>query len=692
MNPVLSSRALRLRCLTLALLSALALTAQASKSASASATANPAVTACNDFDSYVNGHWKASTDLPPDRSRIGSFDMLRMANDKLLASALVDLKATPALQSSPGLKLLAAYYSSGMDTAAIEERGLAAVQPLLARINALTRENLPQLLADLARLQVAAPLSIGVWTDAKDATRHVLSLRQSGLGLPDRDDYGKTDATTLRVKAAYRLHAQTLLRATGQNADEAMLDTLMAFEAALADAALTRVQMRDPTLTYNPVSVADLKAQAPGLDWQSLIAGYTGSAVTTPAPMALVMVLDQPAFATALASLATTAPLDTWRNYLRVRLLDTVAQHGPKALTDSHFAYYSGAQRGLKAQPPRSEEVIMSIGGRTGGSPLGQALGELYAAKAFSPNAQQRALQMVADIRAGMRQRISASPWMSKATQTVALEKLEAMTAKIGVPEQWKSYDGLVLQPGDYMGNLLRVSAWATAERLTDLARPVDRSRWHTSPHIVNAFAAGGNQIVFPAGILQPPFFDENADDATNYGAIGMVIGHEITHHFDDRGRQFDAVGNLRDWWQPADAAAYRTRADRVAALYSSFEPLPGERINGRQTLGENLSDLGGMQIAFAGLQIALERQRSAGKPVSLIDGHSAEQRFFMANAVVWRTKERPEALINQLRTGSHSPGRYRVLGPMSQMDSFAQAFNCKPGDAMVASEPIIVW
>ena len=375
-----------------------------------------------------------------------------------------------------------------------------------------------------------------------------------------------------------------------------------------------------------------------------------------------------------------------------MRLLDTVAPHGPKLLARSHFDYTQGAQRGLKTPPPRVEEVIQQIGGRTGSLPLGQTLGELFTAKAFSPQAQARALQMLDDIRAGMRQRVQASPWMSPATQVLALQKLDAMTAKIGAPERWRAYDGLVLQPDDHLGNLLRVNAWATADRLPDLQRPVDRTRWNTSPHIVNAFAASGNQIVFPAGILQPPFFDEKADDASNYGAIGMVIGHEITHHFDDRGRQFDAQGNLRDWWLPADVAAYRERADRVAALYSGFEPLPGERINGRQTLGENISDVGGLQIAHAGLQVALERQKKAGKPAPLIDGHTPEQRFFMANAIVWRIKWRQEALVNQVRTGQHSPGRWRILGPMSNMTSFAQAFGCKRGDAMVAGEPIVVW
>ncbi len=652
-----------------------------------------AATACSDFDDYVNGRWKAATELPPSRARIDSFDTLAQANDRVLEAALKELAADPVRQTSPGLKLLAAYYRSGMDQAAIERQGLTAVQPMLDRIGKAQRDELPALMADLARLQVAAPLAMAVGIDAKDASRHVLSLSQAGLGLPDRDDYTKTDATTQRIRAAYRQHAATLLQAAGTATDanvQANVDTLLAFEGELAGASMDRVLRRDPNAIYNPVSVDALQAQAPGLDWRSLLAGYTGQRVIgddrTP------IILGQPGFAQAMARLVQTAPMDTWRDYLRVRLLEAVAPHGPKRLAQSHFDYTQGAQRGLKAPPPRIEDVIQHIGGRTGGLPLGQTLGELFTAKAFSPQAQARALQMLDDIRAGMRQRVQASPWMSPATQVLALQKLDAMSAKIGAPDRWKTYDGLALQGDDYIGNLLKVNAWATADRLPDLKRPVDRTRWNTSPHIVNAFAASGNQIVFPAGILQPPFFDEKADDASNYGAIGMVIGHEITHHFDDRGRQFDAQGNLRDWWLPADVTAYRARAARVAALYSGYEPVPGERINGQQTLGENISDVGGMQIAFAGLQMALERQRKAGQTAPLIDGHTPAQRFFMANAVVWRIKWRNEALVSQIRTGQHSPGRWRILGPMSNMGAFAQAFDCKPGDAMVAGEPIIVW
>ncbi len=655
--------------------------------------------ACQDFDQYVNGRWLATAEMPAERFRIGSFDELRLANDRLLASALLDLAADPARQTTPGLKLLAAYYSSGMDTVAIERAGLQSAAPLLQRIAGLTRAELPGLLADLARLRVGVPLTLFVAPDAKDATRHVLMLSQAGLGLPDRDDYAKTDATSLRLKAAYRQHAAVLLQASARQADPAApavkpddpaIEALMAFENELAQASMTTVQRRDPQAVYNPSTLASLQALAPGLDWSLVLKTYTSRSELPP------MVLGQPTVATALGKLAANAPIETWRNYLRVRLLDLLAPQGPQALALSHFNYVQGAQRGLKTAPPRVESVILAMGGRTGGEPLAEALGQLFASRAFSPLAQARALQMLADIKAGMRQRVEASPWMSPPTQALALQKLDAMVAKIGVPERWKSFDGLVLKADDYAGNLLRINAWASAERLAELDRPVDRSRWNTSPHIVNAFAAGGNQIVFPAGILQPPFFDAQADDASNYGAIGMVIGHEITHHFDDRGRQFDAVGNLRDWWQPADAAAYRARAERVAALYSSYQPLPGEHINGRMTLGENLSDVGGIQIAYAGLQIALARQRLAAAPGTAAqpraDGRTPEQQFFIANALVWRTKYRTEALVNQLRTDSHSPGRWRVLGPMSNMAAFAQAFQCQPGDAMVAANPIVVW
>ena len=644
--------------------------------------------ACSDFDNYVNGRWQATAELPAHRARIGSFDTLRTGNSSLLQSALAELAADSSQHRSPGLQLLATYYRAGSDVAAIERQGLAPVAPLLAAISSMTRESLPALLADLARHQIPTPLTLSVGTDAKDSSRHALRASQSGLGLPDREDYLRSDSpgNARRLQAAYREHAGNLLRAASAPADEATLDALMAFETELAKAMVSRVVQRDPNASYNPFTGASLQEMAPGFDWQAWLAAYTGVAE------APAVIVGQPTFAQAVALLAQKAPLETWKTYLRVRLLDATAEHLPSTLAASHFAYRGAVIRGLKQPPPRSEQLILAIGGPYGAAPLAETLGELYASKAFSPEAQARARQMLADIKLAMHNRIGGLPWMSEPTKLLARAKLESMEAKIGVPERWKTYEGLQLDPADHAGNLLRVNAWHTAQRVADLERPVDRSRWTTSPHIVNAFAASGNQIVFPAGILQPPFFDAQADDASNYGAIGMVIGHEITHHFDDRGRQFDHAGNLRDWWQPADAAAYKERADRIAALYSGFEPAPGLRINGQLTLGENISDIGGVQIAYEGLQIALARQRAAGQEPPLIDGMSPEQRFFMANATIWRSKMRPEALADQLRTDSHSPGRFRVLAPLANMPAFAQAFGCQAGDAMVAAEPIAIW
>jgi predicted metalloendopeptidase len=658
-------------------------------SAQALAQAQPRPLACTDFDEYVNGQWNASNELAANRSRIGSFMTLRFDADRLIADGVAELLAKPELQKTPGLRLLATYYGNGLDEAAIEKQGLNAVQPWLARLASVTREGLPALMGDLARLQLQAPMGMFIGTDAKDATRHVLSLQQADLGLPDRDDYTRSDEHATRLQTAYRRYAGQLLAASGAAADSTTVDALLAFEAQLAAAALARAERRDPVAQYNPMDAATLQATAPGMDWSAYLAAYTGQ----PDRVAqLPLVLAQPRFAKAVAQLAQTAPLDTWRSYLRVRLLDRLADLGPKALARASFDYNQAAVRGLKAPLPRHEEVAFIISGRTGGEPLAETLGELFVGKTFSPLAQQRAQAMVEDIRAAMKLRIQALDWMSPATKLQAVQKLDALVPKIGGPARWKTYEGLMLKPGDFMGNLLALNAWNTAQRLADLGKPVDRKRWFSSPHIVNAFAGGGNQITFPAAILQPPFFDPKADDASNYGAIGMVIGHEITHHFDDRGRQFDRVGNLKDWWTEADAAAYKLRAERVAKLYGSFEPVPGVPINGRLTLGENISDLGGLQIAYDALQIALKRQRESRQPAPLVEGQTPEQRFFTANAVIWRGKQRIESLVDQLRTDGHSPGRWRVLAPMAQMPAFAQAFSCQAGDAMVAADPVRVW
>jgi putative endopeptidase len=647
------------------------------------------VRACDDFYSHVNGAWDARTVLPPDRARMGSFDQVRIANDRLLEKALVELAADQKLQTSANLNRLALAFQSGMDEAAIGARGLAALQPWLERIDALKdRRDLPRMVGDLLRHGVGAPLLMWVGPDTQDVRRQAVFVWQGGLGLPDRDDYQEASDNSRRLMAAYRQHAGTLLRLGGFEHSTADVDALIAFEAQLAKASMPRVQLSDPQATHNRRSLAALDQDADAWRTQAWLQGLGLASTDT----LRELIVGQPQFLDTVARLAREAPLADWQRYLRVRLLDRLAPQLPPVFEASHFEFHEKAVRGIQQPPRRAERVIRALSGAFGNGPLSEALGELYVKHAFSAEAQQRAIAMVEDIRQAMRQRIRGLPWMSQATQQRALAKLDAMGVQIGAPAAWRDLSGLVMDPRDAAGNALRLAAFDMATELADLTKPVDRSRWDTSPHVVNAFAASLNRIVFPAGILQPPFFDPKADDAVNYGAIGMVIGHEITHHFDNRGRQYDEVGNLADWWTAQDAAAYTQRADAVAALYSGFEAAPGEFINGRQMLGENISDLGGLQIAHDGLQIALARDRAAGRPSPSIDGLTPEQRFFTANAVVWRSKQRHEALLNQLRTGQHSPGPFRVRGPMTNLTAFAKAFGCKPGDPMAAQEPISIW
>ncbi|WAC73374.1 M13 family metallopeptidase [Roseateles sp. SL47] len=645
------------------------------------------VAPCADFYEYVNGPWVASTQLPADQTRIGSFDALRVANDRLLSDALAELVRKPELQTTPGLRQVAAYFASGMDRASIDAGGLKPVKPLLDRVAGIkTPADLPAVLAELGRVQISAPVGTFVRPDAKNTSVQVLSLMQSGLGLPDRDDYVKDTDLAKRLRAAYRLYAERLLKASGADASEKTLDDLMAFEARLADATVPRAALRDPLASYNPMTPAQLAEKAPGFDWQVWLQALTLNGKRTDGVERVIV--GQPGFMQRVAELAANTPVATWKTYLRLRVLDNSAARLPAAFADAHFDYYDRTITGLEQHKPRDQEVIMMMGGRTGGAPLGLALGELFVARAFSPEAQRRATLLIDDVKAAMRQKIQNVAWMSPDTKAKALEKLAAMQPKIGAPATWPQYDGLALDARDFAGNQLRAAAWAHQEQLKDLDRPSDRTRWTMSPYIVNAQAGGLNEITFPAGILQPPFFDAKADDAVNYGGIGMVIGHEITHHFDDRGRQFDSIGSLNDWWTPADAAAYKANADRVVALYESYEPVKGTHINGRLTLGENISDMAGMPIAFDALQNALKRSGQREK----IDGFTPEQRFFLSNALVWRNKTREAALLNQLRTDPHSPGKYRVLAPMSNMPAFGQAFSCKAGDAMVAPHPIQVW
>ncbi len=672
----------RRRLLAAAVASLAPVTALASAGEAPVAEAAP----CDDFEAYVNGAWRAATPLPADQARVGSFDELRRHNQRQLEAALAAALADRRLLDTPGKRLAADFYASGIDLAAIERNGIAALQPLLAQIDGLTqREQLPALLAELARVLVSAPIAVAVSPDARDKRRFRVGLSQAGIGLPDRDDYLRDDARARQVRDAYRAYVARLLVLAGAGESQAAREAaaVMVIETRLAAASLRRAEMRDPNRLYNPTPVAQLDGKGGGLDWAALFAALDLGAAET-------VIVAQPGFVEAVNTLARELPLPAWRAYLRVRLLDETAPTLPHAWQQARFDFRGRVLRGVGERAARHEEVLDLISGPFGNAPLAEGLGQLYVAHAFSPQAKARALAMVEDIRAAMRARIERLDWMTAPTRARAIVKLEAMVLQIGYPDRWKTYDGLVIDARDYAGNALRAARWESARRFARLPQAVDRGEWFSSPHTVNAFAGGFNNIVFPAGILQPPFFDPAADDATNFGAIGAVIGHEITHHFDDRGRRFDEHGNLADWWSAADAAAYQARADRLAAQFSAFTPLPGHAIDGVQTLGENISDLGGVKIAYDGLQRALARQ-----PPQLAAGeHTPSQRFFIAYATVWRDKMRAEALITQLRSGAHAPARYRVLGPLANMPAFAQAFDCPPGSPMARAEAdrVSIW
>jgi predicted metalloendopeptidase len=641
--------------------------------------------ACTDFYSYVNGAWLKQVQIAPDRSRAGTFEDLREANTQRLLAVLLQLRPDDARLDTPGKRLAVAYYASGSDTDAVERAGLSPLQPLLSAIDALDKpEQLPPLLARLNRAGIAAPFAVWIGPDALDKRRYRLSLWQSGLGLPDRDDYGRSDERTRKLRAALDAYQARLLALAGADAATAAQTTaaIRAFEEKLASASMTRVAMRDPGAVTNPRTAAQLAADAPGLDWAAYLRALglaDGARIN----------VAQPEFARAVAKLAAEEPIALWRQYLRLRLLDAAAPRLPQAYAEAHFAYHSRAVLGLEKPPARQRQVIDDISGRSGSAPLAEGLGQLFVAEAFTPQAKARAVQMVADIKAAFRARIERLDWMSAPTRARAIAKLDAIALKIGYPDRWKTYEGLSIRADDYAGNWLRANEWAYAERLAEIDAPVDRGRWTTSPHIVNAFAGGLNDIVFPAGILQPPFFDGAGDTAANYGGIGAVIGHEIIHHFDDRGRQFDEHGNLGPWWSDADVAAYRERAAKLAAQFSGYAPLPGHFINGEQTLGENISDLGGVKIAYDALAIALARE-GGGADGAL--AASAQRRFFINYATIWRDSTREPALVNLLRTGNHSPARYRVLGTLANVGGFAQAFGCAPGSAMVRENPVEIW
>jgi putative endopeptidase len=635
-----------------------------------------------DFYQFANGKWLARTAIPNDRPVVAMFTQLQDHNRQVLREILEEAAKDVSAPRQSIRGKVGAFYKSGMDEKQIEAAGAGPLKEEFDRLAAIKdAAGLLKAVAHLHARGVRAAFQMGPRPDTKNSKQMIAALSQGGLGLPDRDYYLKTDRKTKAIRAAYQEHIQKMLALLGDKPEQAAAEArkIIAFETRLAKASKTRVQLRDPKANYHPMSVQRLQEQAPGVLWERYFALLDLEGLKQ-------VDLRQPAFFHEVGQMAKSIPLDTWKAYLRWHLLNTYADKLSSAFVKEDFHFKGTVLTGVPQLRPRWQRVL-----ETTDRFLGEALGQLYVAKAFPPQARAKAEALVRNVKAVLRERLAGLDWMNPATRRAAVKKLDAINVKIGYPKKWRDYSGLAVNQGLYVRNVLQAAAFARRQQLAKIGKPVDRGEWTMTPPTVNAYYnASRNEIVFPAGILQPPFFDPKADDAVNYGGIGMVIGHELTHGFDDSGRRFDAEGNLRDWWTPEDAKKFKERAALIAAQYDSYTILDNLHINGKLTLGENIADLGGLKIAYLALHKALKDKPAPPKT----DGFTPEQRYFLAFAQLWRYKIRPAAARVRIATDPHSPPRFRVLGPLYNMPEFFKAFEASPQQAgkRLNSKPVEIW
>jgi putative endopeptidase len=631
-----------------------------------------------DFYRFANGGWQAKNPIPAEYARWGSFEQLADGNSKALKAILEAAAKNHKAQPGSIDQKIGDFYAAFMDTAAIEAAGLKPLKGEFDRIAAIKdRSGLIDALAHLHATGTKGLFLFGSTIDIKDSTQVIGEAYQGGLGMPDRDYYLKDDARTKEQRDAYVKHIAAMFELAGHSkaiaAQEAK--TVMAFETALAKASMTKVQQRDPVAVYHKMTLAQLAELTPGFDWPAYFKAIGRPDLTS-------INIGQPDFFKAVDQQLKDAPLADWQTYLRWHVLHTHAGVLPEAFVNENFAFarlFSGA----KALLPRWKRGV-----KLTDSKLGEALGQAYAKTYFPPESKARVKSMVNNLVAALKDDLQTLDWMSPATRKAATTKLSAIRVKIGYPDRWRDYSSLTIDKGALVPNLLRANAFETQRDLAKIGKPVDRNEWWMSPPTVNAYYDPTmNEIVFPAGILQPPFFNAKADDAVNYGGIGAVIGHEITHGFDDQGCQFDAKGNLSNWWTSEDKKQFDSRAEQVIKQFDGYFIEKDVHVNGKLVVGESIADLGGLAIAYRALQKAL-----AGKTPAKIDGFTPEQRFFLGYAHVWAENARDEYARTQVTTDPHPPARFRVNGPLSNMEAFAKAFGAKKGDGMVRNDACKIW
>lgn len=629
-----------------------------------------------DFYRYVNGGWLAANPVPPDESQWGVFHEVERRNQVVLRAILEESGAQPKDDLH---RKLGDYYATGMDERAIEANGLRPLAAEFAAIDALASvAQIPELFARLALVGVEGPFSPTVFADLGDTTTNLLYVAQSGTGLPEKDYYARDDEDSVALRASYREHVARMMRLGGSAASEADADVVLAIETELAKNGFGALDFRDPHKLANKTTVAEFAKSTPNFDWTKYLAALGVDATKPINPIA-------PDYFRAVDAMLVARPIAEWKTYLRWHVLHAYADHLPRAFEDESFAFYGKTLGGAQEQRPRWKRIVDATG-----DALGEPLGRAFVERTFSPEAKERCLAMVDDLLAAFRARIEKLDWMSAETKTRALAKLSSFETKIGFPDRWRDYSGLALTRESYAGNRKRANEFEMKHDLAKAGKPVDKSEWGMPAYLVNAgYDPTNNDITFPAGILQPPFFSEQYDDALNYGAMGAVIGHEITHGFDDEGSKFDAQGNLENWWTDADRAEFERRAKVVEEQFSEYAVLDGMHVNGELTLGENLADLAGLTIAHDALMLRQTNQR-----VRPIDGLTPSQRLFVAWARAWRCNYTPESLKLQINTNPHAPAMFRAIGPLSNMQAFQDAFELK--DDAPAMRPrekrAVVW
>ena len=628
---------------------------------------SPDITPGENFYWYANQEWLDKTDIPGDKSNYGIFTVL---DDKTRSEVRALIEEAAASKAEPGTaaQKVGDLYKSVLDIKARNDAGIKPIQPLLRRINKVKSvEDLAKTLGFLMKSGVYGPLAPYINADARNSDQYTVYVTQSGLTMPDRDYYLEDDERYTKLRAELLAYVADMLAATGAKKPEPAAKAIYELERTLAEKQWTKTENRDPEKTYNKKTSEEMQVLLGDFPWATFA---KASGLTKQKEF----VVRQPSYLEQLGKLLTEVDLNTWKNYLRLQVIDGYSSSLTEELELRHFQFHSTAISGVTEQEPlwkRGVNVTSSV--------LGELVGQLYVEKYFKPAAKERMNDLVENLKKAFAERITTRDWMGKGTQKQALEKLSMFTTKIGYPDEWKDYTALKIESPILATNILASSTFETKEELKKLGGPIDRNEWHMTPQTINAYYNPVmNEIVFPAAILQPPFFNMEADNAVNYGAIGAVIGHELSHGFDDKGSKYDGKGNLRKWWTETDREEFERRAEGLVAQYDAFEPVKGNSVNGKLTLGENIGDLGGLSVAYKAYRLSLN-----GKEAPVIEGLTGDQRFFLGWSQIWRRLYREPELLKRLVTDPHSPSEYRVNGIVRNMDAWYEAFGIKPTDAL---------